>query len=327
MAFLAARSTTVRVSARASSVVAVYHLRCCLRAAGMGSSWDDKEVRVADEPTVPRQHHEYRVRFDQIRSREFITGWSRARFLCRDLGEEGMRSFLEFIGPWGGYIAFTAASLLFLLWLGSIDGDSMDEKVASSLLWAALWPLRWFYCRLVRRDANFESSFADQTRMSAVGPQIDSPQQREKGFRTIRAAKDYLASKIADEAQRNGTPLTEVEMKMLYFTETGWTLPDMKQVSAEFDRDYDQNEFEQKIGELANRIQVRFAAQGQQDGERWGLALEKLSHGDHYISILVNGAQLTRKGLRHNLKVLIIALALFAYVALDNYIRRWMRDH
>ena len=43
--------------------------------------------------------------------------------------------------------------------------------------------------------------------------------------------------------------------RMLYFTETGWTLPDMKQVSSDFDRDYDQGEYEQKIGGLVSKIQ------------------------------------------------------------------------
>ena len=59
-------------------------------------------------------------------------------------------------------------------------------------------------------------------------------------FSTIRAAKEYLAGKIAEQAEREGSPLTEVERKMLYFSETDWTLPDMLKVSEEFEGDVEQ---------------------------------------------------------------------------------------
>lgn len=51
-------------------------------------------------------------------------------------------------------------------------------------------------------------------------------------FRTAKEAKDYIAERIAAEAARESVPLSEVERKMLYWSETDWTLPDMKQVGA-----------------------------------------------------------------------------------------------
>jgi hypothetical protein len=73
---------------------------------------------------------------------------------------------------------------------------------------------------------------------------------------TEREAKEYLAERIAAEAAREGKPLTEIERKMLYFTETGWTLPDMIQVNAEFERrDYDYDTYERKILGLAREIE------------------------------------------------------------------------
>jgi hypothetical protein len=95
-------------------------------------------------------------------------------------------------------------------------------------------------------------------------------------FRTEREAKEYLAGRIVEEAKYEGTPLTEVERKMLYFTETGWTLPDMMAVNKEFERDYDEDGYEQKIGGLAAKIQDRDDA------------VLKLSEGDHYLLILIN---------------------------------------
>lgn len=76
-------------------------------------------------------------------------------------------------------------------------------------------------------------------------------------FSTIKEAKDYLAGKIAAEAEREGAPLSEIERKMLYFSETDWTLPDMSSVSADFDREYDQDEYEQKIAGLARKVEER----------------------------------------------------------------------
>ena len=38
-------------------------------------------------------------------------------------------------------------------------------------------------------------------------------------MRSVREAKEFLASQIAEEAQREGTPLCEIERKMLYFSE------------------------------------------------------------------------------------------------------------
>jgi len=114
---------------------------------------------------------------------------------------------------------------------------------------------------------------------------------------------------------------------MLYFTETGWTLPDMKQVSSEFDRDYDQDEYEQKIGGLVSKIQSRLRTQGDPEEETWDQAITKLSRGDHYLLVLIDAANPAIKGAKQNLMALVVAIVLFALVALDQYFRHWMQDH
>ena len=77
---------------------------------------------------------------------------------------------------------------------------------------------------------------------------------------------------------------------MLYFAESGWTLPDMMTVNGEFERDYDQDEYEQKIAELARKIQARDAAESEQDQACWDDAVVKLSEGDHYLLVLIGSA-------------------------------------
>ena len=84
-------------------------------------------------------------------------------------------------------------------------------------------------------------------------------------FETERAAKEYLIERIVAEAKRGGVPLTEVERKMLYFTESGWTLPNILEVNAAFERDYDDDEYERKIAELARRIEESDVVKGAQD--------------------------------------------------------------
>ncbi len=69
-------------------------------------------------------------------------------------------------------------------------------------------------------------------------------------FHSGRQAKEFLISEIIAEAQRENVALSDVERKMLYFTETGWTLPDIMKVNEDFDREYNQDEYERKIANL-----------------------------------------------------------------------------
>ena len=105
-------------------------------------------------------------------------------------------------------------------------------------------------------------------------------------FKTIRATKDYLAKRITDQAKLEGTPLAEIERKMLYFTEDGGLPPAMAAVSEEFERDYDLDDYEEKIGRFAKRLLARPDAAGQQ--EDWDDAAIRLTDGDNYLTVLIN---------------------------------------
>lgn len=61
-------------------------------------------------------------------------------------------------------------------------------------------------------------------------------------FPSAREAKEFLVSRIVEQARRENTPLSEIERKMLYFSETGWTLPDIMEGNEEFDREYETGE-------------------------------------------------------------------------------------
>lgn len=106
-------------------------------------------------------------------------------------------------------------------------------------------------------------------------------------FGSIREAKDYLAGKIAAQAEREGNPLSDLERKMLYFSETGWTLPDMAEVSAEFDRTCDQDAYEQKIAALVRNIRAARNTGSEAGRREWDRAIKRLNKEDHYLLILV----------------------------------------
>ena len=104
---------------------------------------------------------------------------------------------------------------------------------------------------------------------------------------SLRDAKDYLAGRIADEADRQDIQLSEIERKMLYFSEIDWTLPGMLEINAEFERDYDQNEYERKIVGLVRAIEAEDRTNAQ-SRRLWDQAVEKLNEGDNYLSIMLD---------------------------------------
>jgi len=234
---------------------------------------------------------------------------------------------LLFVGVMAAWVGLATAMFAFGIWAVTID-DPKSKTWASNWLSAMFWPLlplfSWIGGKvLVSRGRR--PALPAQTHTGAV--QSDPEDQRVKRFGTVREAKDYLAGRITKEAEREGAQLMEVERKMLYFTETGWTLPDMKEVSVEFDRDYDQEEYERKIAGFVNKIQANDEAQNEHEQEAWDRAVEKLSHGDHYLLVLIDAVKPQGNLSRHCLKVLAAALGFLAFAALNSWFRQWIRDH
>ncbi len=101
------------------------------------------------------------------------------------------------------------------------------------------------------------------------------------------AAKQFLISKVIEEAEFEHLSLTEVERKMLYFTEVHPTLPDIYEVNAEFERDYDSDKYEAKIVGLLKNARNRDHAQSPTLNQEWQDAIEALKEEDHYILVMV----------------------------------------
>ena len=101
------------------------------------------------------------------------------------------------------------------------------------------------------------------------------------------AAKEFLISRVAQQAQDEGNSLTEVERKMLHFTEVGPSLPDIYEVNAEFERDYDSDEYEARITGLLKRARDTDRTQGPLLGRQWDDSISALKKEDHYILVMV----------------------------------------
>ncbi len=102
-----------------------------------------------------------------------------------------------------------------------------------------------------------------------------------------REAKEFIVSEIADEARRTGVSFSEVERKMLFFSETDLTVPDISEVVQTFNRDYDDRAYEQKVAGLINSARQRA---DRTKRAAWRRAEKCLARGDHYLGVILNHA-------------------------------------
>jgi hypothetical protein len=101
------------------------------------------------------------------------------------------------------------------------------------------------------------------------------------------AAKQFLISRVVEEAGVEQVSLSEVEKMMLYFTEVHPSLPDIYEVNAEFERDYDSDEYEAKIAGLLKNARDRDRQSSPSREQDWTDALDALKKEDHYILVMV----------------------------------------
>jgi hypothetical protein len=135
-------------------------------------------------------------------------------------------------------------------------------------------------------------------------------------FSTDREALDFISARTADQAEREGVTLSEVERKMLYFSETAWTLPDIWEVSDEFDKNHDRDAYEKKISRLITNAISHARKHQPEEYEAWAEAIRHLRKEDRYLLIMLDQARLGPKFRRHSSRVLrrLQALAIIAVV-------------
>jgi hypothetical protein len=141
-------------------------------------------------------------------------------------------------------------------------------------------------------------------------------------FRSAREAKEFLVARIVDEAKLESVSLSEIERKMLYFSETYWTLPDIMHVNEEFDREYDQDEYEKKITHLVIKASAHDRKESRDKYDAWLEAIRLLEKEDHYILVMVQAAEMRPRGDQFKLFIagLSIAAVLVSYPFLSTFL-------
>jgi len=140
-------------------------------------------------------------------------------------------------------------------------------------------------------------------------------------------AKKFLISRIVEEARRGHHPLSEVEEKMLYFSETYPTLPDMAEVAQKFEQEYDDAKFEEKISRISRRAFQRDRRESPDIARRWREAIKVLKKEDHYILVMLNVPRSAGDILRLVVTALLLVVLGIACVAVAPQIRARVPDN
>lgn len=103
-----------------------------------------------------------------------------------------------------------------------------------------------------------------------------------------KQAKDFLVQQTAEQAALENVPLSDLEKRMMYFTESDSTSCENPiELNDEFEEQHDTGEYEVKISRLLRHAYKRLK---DEDGEKlrnWDQAVRTLRKGDHYVLILL----------------------------------------
>lgn len=102
-----------------------------------------------------------------------------------------------------------------------------------------------------------------------------------------KQAKDFLVQQAGEQAARENVPLSDIEKRMMYFTESDATSCDNPlELNDEFEAQYDTTEYEAKISRLLHHAYERLKGEDPERVREWNLAIRTLRRGDHYILVL-----------------------------------------
>lgn len=104
-----------------------------------------------------------------------------------------------------------------------------------------------------------------------------------------KQAKDFLADQAAQQAALERTPFSDLERRMMYFTESDpVSCDDPISLNEEFERKYDTAEYETKMSRLLSRAHKRLKDENVGGMVQWDEAISTLEQGDHYVLLLLN---------------------------------------
>jgi hypothetical protein len=99
-----------------------------------------------------------------------------------------------------------------------------------------------------------------------------------------KEAKYFLADQAAQQAALDRTPFSDLERRMMYFTESDpASCSDPVSLNDEFEGKYDTAEYEAKMSRLLHRAYKRLKSENPGGKLRWDEAISTLEKGDHYV--------------------------------------------
>jgi hypothetical protein len=101
------------------------------------------------------------------------------------------------------------------------------------------------------------------------------------------SSKQFLIARILDQAKLDGVQLTDIETRMLGFTEATASATDLEAAKV-FERDVDDHEYEDKIARLIRRAYECDKQNG--DLEPWNQALAQIAGRDLYLHVMLERA-------------------------------------
>jgi hypothetical protein len=90
------------------------------------------------------------------------------------------------------------------------------------------------------------------------------------------AAKQFLISRVIEEAEVEHVSLSEIEKKMLHFSEARPSLPDMYEVNDQFEESYDSGDYEAKVASLLRNARDHDRQASPRGDQQWAEALDAL---------------------------------------------------
>jgi hypothetical protein len=120
----------------------------------------------------------------------------------------------------------------------------------------------------------------------------------------VREAKDFLVAQTAEQAASGGVPLSDVEKRMMYFTESGYVPEDPIKLNEEFEAEYDSDEYEVKISRLLHHAYQHLRKENDAARKNWDLAIKCLRRGDHYLLVMWDMSPRTEWSAAYFLKIL-----------------------
>jgi hypothetical protein len=132
-----------------------------------------------------------------------------------------------------------------------------------------------------------------------------------------KEAKDFLVQQTAAQAALESAPLSEIEKRMMYFTESDHaSCPNPAELNEQFEAQCDTGKYEAKISLLLAHAYKRLKIEDSERARVWDQAIRTLRKGDHYFLVMWNTQSPREHAARDFFKLLGIGLLVVVGIAI-----------